>query len=170
MIFAVNAETAMEVILGLGANLGNPREQLRTALDELGPLLTDRAVSDVYLTSPVGFPGQPDFYNLVLCGHSVLSPDQWLHEIGRIEKSAGRIRGVRNGPRSLDIDVLALGESAIDLPGLVVPHPRMHLRRFVLEPLEQISPNWLHPLLRMNAREMLQQLSSSDRVIRLGEL
>jgi len=160
----------MEVILGLGANLGNPREQLRIALGELDPLLENPTVSDVYLTSPVGYSGQPDFYNLVLCGHSVLSPDQWLHEIGRIEKMAGRIRGVRDGPRSLDVDVLALGDSMIDLPGLVVPHPRMHLRRFVLEPLEQISPDWLHPLLQMTAREMLQQLSSSDRVIRLGEL
>jgi 2-amino-4-hydroxy-6-hydroxymethyldihydropteridine diphosphokinase len=170
MFPAVSESERVEVLLGLGANLGDPQLQLRMAVRELSHSIEIEAVSSVYLTSPVGIVDQPDFLNLALRGSCALPASELLGRARKIEEQSGRAPGVRDGPRMLDIDLLAYGQERIDSPGLRVPHPRMHLRRFVLEPLVEIAPEWCHPELGLTAAELLDGLSSCERVLRLGRL
>lgn len=125
--------------LGLGSNLGDRRSFLASAVrrfGEFGPV----AVSSLYETAPVGGPAQGSFLNAVLVVDTTLTPRQLL-ELGRsAEREAGRRRLIRWGPRSLDVDVLLYGELVVDEPGLQVPHPRLAVRRFVLEPLVEVWP------------------------------
>lgn len=124
--------------LGLGANLGDPLAQLRAAV---AAIEERTAVSSVYRTEPVGGPpGQPDFLNLVVAVDTGRSPRQLLELAQTLERAAGRVREVRHGPRTLDVDVLLVGDAVVDEPDLVVPHPRMWERRFVLVPLAQLDP------------------------------
>jgi 2-amino-4-hydroxy-6-hydroxymethyldihydropteridine diphosphokinase len=166
----VSESERIDVLVALGANLGDPRLQLRKAVHELACSIAVDAVSSLYLTSPVGLADQPDFLNLVLRGSCMLPAGELMRRAREIEKRSGRVASVRDGPRTLDIDLLAYGQQRIDVPGLTVPHPRMHLRRFVLEPLVEVAPDWVHPGLRLTAAEMLNGLSSCERVVRLGRL
>ncbi|CAN5769093.1 2-amino-4-hydroxy-6-hydroxymethyldihydropteridinediphosphokinase [soil metagenome] len=170
MIPAVSESERVDVLIGLGANLGDPQLQLQMAVRELELSITIDAVSSLYLTSPVGLADQPDFLNLVLRGGCTLPAGELMRRAGGIEKRSGRVVSVRDGPRTLDIDLLAYGQQRIVVPGLTVPHPRIHLRRFVLEPLVEVAPDWVHPELRLTAAEMLDGLSSCERVVRLGPL
>ncbi|MBA2669699.1 MAG: 2-amino-4-hydroxy-6-hydroxymethyldihydropteridine diphosphokinase [Gemmatimonadetes bacterium] len=170
MIPAVSESERVDVLIGLGANLGDPQLQLQMAVRELELSITIDAVSSLYLTSPVGLADQPDFLNLVLRGGCTLPAGELMRRARKIEEHSGRAPSVRDGPRTLDIDLLAYGQERIDVPGLTVPHPRMHQRRFVLEPLVEVDPDWVHPELRLTAAEMLDGLSSCERVVRLGRL
>ena len=124
--------------LGLGSNLGDRRAHLRTAVAGLPDVV---AVSPVYETDPVGGPaGQPPYLNLVVELATERSPRELLELARRLESAAGRVRAERFGPRTLDVDVLLVGDLVVDEPDLVVPHPRMHERRFVLAPLADLAP------------------------------
>ena len=130
--------TRRRAFLSLGSNLGDRWAYLRQAVDSLPDLV---AVSPVYETEPVGGPpGQGPFLNAVVELHTDLSPRQLLELARRLEAGAGRRRGERHGPRTLDVDVLLVGDLVVDQPDLVVPHPRMHERRFVLRPLADLAP------------------------------
>ena len=147
--------------LGLGSNLGDRREQLRSAVDSLPGVV---AVSDVYETDPVGGPDQGRFLNLVVELDTDLAPHALLGLCHRIESAAGRVRDVRWGPRTLDVDILWMDGVSIDDPDLTIPHPRMRERRFVLEPLAELAPDlvpkgWEHDV-----------EGSVDRLGPLGEL
>jgi 2-amino-4-hydroxy-6-hydroxymethyldihydropteridine diphosphokinase len=133
--------------IGLGSNLDEPVLQVRQALQELGSLPRTRLVarSALYRTAPVGKLDQPDFVNAVALLATALSPRELLEELLALEARHGRVRGERNGPRSLDLDVLLLGDRVIREPGLEVPHARMHERAFVLLPLAEISPGAVIP-------------------------
>ncbi|HWC11656.1 MAG TPA: 2-amino-4-hydroxy-6-hydroxymethyldihydropteridine diphosphokinase, partial [Acidimicrobiales bacterium] len=127
--------TRRRAFLGLGSNLGDRWAHLRAAVAALpaGELV---AVSPVYETDPVGGPpGQPPYLNLVVELATERSPRELLEEARRLEQAAGRVRAEHHGPRTLDVDVLVVGDLAMVEPDLVVPHPRMHERRFVLAPL-----------------------------------
>ncbi len=129
----------MQAFLGLGSNLGDRRATLRRAVAALPDLV---ATSPVYETEPVGGPGgQPRFLNLVVELETERSPRQLLELARRLEAAAGRVRGVPGGPRTLDIDVLLVGDLQVAEEDLVVPHPRMARRRFVLEPLADLRPD-----------------------------
>ena len=131
------------VAIGLGANLGDPLAALRAAIDAIDALPTTRALvaSDVYLTTPVGGPpGQPDYANAALLVETSLAPRALLRELQRIELEAGRVRTVRDGPRTLDLDILWWEGRVIHEPDLQVPHPRLMERRFALEPLSEVLP------------------------------
>lgn len=123
--------------LGLGSNLGDREAHLRTAISSLPDVV---AVSDVYETDPVGGPEQGRFLNLVVQLDTDLEPHDLLGVCHRIESAAGRVRDVRWGPRTLDVDILWIDGVTVDTPDLQVPHPRMMERRFVLEPLEDLDP------------------------------
>lgn len=125
------------VFLGLGSNLGDRREHLRTAIASLPDVV---AVSDAYETDPVGGPDQGRFLNLVVELDTDLEPHALLGVCHRIESAAGRVRDVRWGPRTLDVDILWIEGVTVDTPDLQVPHPRMMERRFVLEPLSELAP------------------------------
>ena len=127
----------MRAYLGLGSNLGDRRAQLRRAVDALPDVV---AVSPVYETDPVGGPaGQGPYLNLVVALETDRSPRDLLDLARRLEDAAGRVRTERHGPRTLDVDVLLVGDLRVDEPDLVVPHPRMWERRFVLVPLADLA-------------------------------
>lgn len=136
-------ESRLPVYIGLGANLGDPRRQVEQALVQLQDLPRSElaAVSSLYRTAPVGPANQPDFINAVARLDTSLEPPALLASLQQIERSHGRIRnGERWGPRTLDLDILLVGEQVLDLPHLRVPHPQMHVRAFVLAPLAEIAP------------------------------
>ncbi|MDE0803571.1 MAG: 2-amino-4-hydroxy-6-hydroxymethyldihydropteridine diphosphokinase [Acidimicrobiales bacterium] len=123
--------------LGLGSNVGDRESHLRNALASLPGLV---ATSDLYETDPVGGPDQGRFLNLVAQIDTDLGPHDLLGVCHRIESAAGRVRDVRWGPRTLDVDILWIDGVTIDTPDLTIPHPRMWERRFVLEPLAELDP------------------------------
>ena len=158
--------------LGLGANLGEPAATLAAARDLLAALPQSRlvAASALYRTAPVGGPaGQPDFFNVVLALATTLEPTVLLEHSLAIEERFGRRRLQRWGPRTLDIDLLLQGERLLDVPALQLPHPRLHRRRFVLEPLCELAAELLHPRLGVPFRQLLAKLPGDDRVERLNQ-
>ena len=161
---------AERVYLGLGANLGAPLDQLREAVRRLGERVDVERVSSVYRTEPIGYAEQPDFYNLVVSGVTRLEPRALLAEALRIEAELGRERSFRDAPRTLDIDLLDQGSRLLDTPELTLPHPRLHERAFVLVPLAEIAPDWVHPRLLVGAAGLLQSLAGGARVERHGPL
>lgn len=160
----------VEVLLGLGSNLGEPAAQLANALRLLQALVQVEAISSVYRTEPVGFADQPDFLNLACAGRTELSLDELLGGVHAIERSLGRERTFLNSPRLIDIDVLAYGEHILETTFASVPHPRLHERAFVLAPLAEIRPDWIHPRLGRSAATLLGELQDPERVERIGPL
>ncbi|HEX2117943.1 MAG TPA: 2-amino-4-hydroxy-6-hydroxymethyldihydropteridine diphosphokinase [Acidimicrobiales bacterium] len=127
----------MRAYLGLGSNLGDRRAHLRSAIAGLPDVVE---VSPVYETEPVGGPpGQSPYLNVVVALDTELTPRALLELGRRLEEAAGRVRTVKDGPRTLDVDVLVVGDLRVDEPDLVVPHPRMWQRRFVLAPLADLA-------------------------------
>jgi len=139
----------MRAFVGLGANLGDREQMLRQAVDELRGLpVTDvRAISSLRDTAPVGYIDQPRFLNGAVELETELSARELLDELLRIERELGRDRtqGPPQGPRPIDLDLLLYGDEQIDEPGLEVPHPRLHERRFALDPLFDLDPGLLVP-------------------------
>jgi 2-amino-4-hydroxy-6-hydroxymethyldihydropteridine diphosphokinase len=138
--------TERRAYLGLGSNLGDRAAMLQLAVDDLAAADGIRvvAVSGVYETAPVGGPEQDDFLNAVVAIETGLSARALLAVAQGIEAHAGRVRTVRWGPRSLDVDVLLVGDEQVDEPDLQVPHPRLYERGFVLAPLRDVAPDLVH--------------------------
>ena len=128
--------------VGIGANLQDPVAQVKQALAELARLPRSRLLksSSLYRSAPLGYADQPDFVNAVASLETSLKPVELLAQLQTIEKSQGRKRSFKNAPRSLDLDLLLFDQMTLDLPHLKIPHPRMHERAFVLEPLLEIAP------------------------------
>ncbi len=160
---------AVPAYLGLGANLGQRARSISAALAMLdaGAGLALRAVSSVYETEPVGVLDQPKFLNLVARFDCRLSPEELLEAAQEIEMRLGRVRAERWGPRSIDIDILLLGDLRVCRPRLIVPHPQLTRRQFVLVPLAEISPDVRLPGGR-TAAELSEGESAAVR--RLGAL
>lgn len=157
-------------LLGLGANLGDPAAQLREAVAQLSLLVDVVDVSSLYLTEPVGGPEQPRFLNLVCRIRTGLTPSALLALVHAVEQRMGRVRGQRNEPRIIDIDLLAYDELVVSTEDLTLPHPRMHLRGFVLFPLLEIAPEWRHPELGKTAAELVAAAAALEKVERCGRL
>ncbi len=159
------------IYLSLGSNLGDRAANLRAALARLAELGEVRSVSDVYETEPVDVREQPWFLNCVVEVITTLMPMQLLARLQQIELDLGRRRLRAKGPRTLDIDILLFGRFVVDSPKLVIPHPAMHQRRFVLMPLMDIAPDLRHPVLRRSMRELIGALPpTGQKVRRLGPL
>ena len=129
--------------IALGANLGDPAATVKAAFAALANLPDSRIVhcSSLYRTAPVGITEQPEFVNAVAQLETDLAPESLLDALLEIEQRFGRIRAERNGPRTLDLDLLLYGDQFVSLPRLTLPHPRLHLRAFVLQPLAEIAPD-----------------------------
>ena len=147
-----------KLVLHLGSNLGNRRLNIDRAISlikkEVGLLLRQ---SSIYETAAWGVENQPDFLNVALLIQSLLLPDEALERILLIEAEIGRVRKQRWGARIIDIDILFYNDWCIDYPDLTIPHPRIHERNFVLYPLSEIIPDFIHPLLG----KTIQQLKKS---------
>jgi 2-amino-4-hydroxy-6-hydroxymethyldihydropteridine diphosphokinase len=149
------------VYLGLGSNLGDRRRNLEAALDALRahPQIAVTAVSSFLETDPVGGPpGQGKFLNAAAKIETDLSPEALLKELKRVERALGRKPGPRWGPREIDLDILLCGDTILETGTLVIPHPRMRERRFVLEPLAEIAPAARDPVTGRTVRELLALL------------
>lgn len=140
---AAAGASARDVVLALGSNLGDRLENLQAGLDALAswPPLTCRAVSAVFETRPVGGPDQADYLNAVLLAASSLPARAVLDGCQAVEHALGRVRAVRWGPRTLDIDIITFGDEISDDPELTLPHPRAHQRAFVLVPWLDVDPD-----------------------------
>ena len=129
--------------IALGANLGDPASTIRAAFGALANLPDSRVIrcSSLYRTAPVGIVDQPEFINAVALLETTLMPQALLRELLEIERRFGRLRSEKNGPRNLDLDLLLYDDQYLDLPELTLPHPRLHLRAFVLQPLAELAPD-----------------------------
>ena len=155
------------VYLSLGSNLGDRAANLRTAIAQLETAGTLLRVSAFYETQPVDVPDQPWFLNCVAAVKTEKSPRELLQLALQIESAMGRLRMRDKGARKIDIDVVLFADFVVDKPGLKIPHPAMHRRRFVLEPLAEIAPEARHPVLGETARELLAALPGGQTVRRL---
>lgn len=155
--------------VGLGSNLGDRAGYLLLAVrGMLDAGLDVIRLSSIYETAPVEYENQPAFLNMVaeLRGSTLPSPEQMLTRLLRVEYSLGRKRDVPMGPRTIDLDLLIFKDHRLATEFLTVPHPRLHARRFVLVPLNELVPNLVHPVLEKPVRELLAQTKDSSTVVR----
>jgi len=154
------------VYLSLGSNVGDRAANLNSAVAGLRALGEVVAVSSFYETEPVGFTAQPWFLNCAVKLDTEKMPKQLLAGILDIEQQMGRrrVRGQKKGPRSIDIDIVLFGNSIVETKGLTIPHPAMHERRFVLEPLAEIAPDVRHPVFKRTIRELRDALPAGQAV------
>jgi len=155
------------VFLGLGSNVGDREEALLAAvrgLAERGCAVT--RASSIWHTEPVGGPPQEWFLNQAVEGRTPLAPRSLLEACLDTERTMGRVRAERYGPRRIDIDILFFGDRHVEEPGLEIPHPRLAERRFVLEPLAEIAPRLVHPVLGLTVDALLARCPDASEVRR----
>jgi 2-amino-4-hydroxy-6-hydroxymethyldihydropteridine diphosphokinase len=150
------------VYISLGSNLGDREQNLHAAIDHLRKLGEVKAVSSFYETEPVEYTSQPWFLNAAVALETELMPRQLMSRLLAIEQEMGRRRTVAKGPRVIDLDILLFGRSIVETLQLTVPHPAMHERRFVLEPLAEIAPEVRHPVFKRTVREMRDALPAGQ--------
>lgn len=157
------------IFLCLGSNLGHREENIRHALIELEEARVRMVkASSLYETEPVLYAEQDSFVNLVLSCKTNISPRQLLLTIKKIEKKLGRTKTFRYGPRIIDIDILFYDDKIIELQNLSIPHRGIADRKFVLVPLNEIAPTFIHPLLNMTITELLAECKDQSSVLKLS--
>lgn len=156
-----------DIFLLTGGNIGNRLQNLDAALKLIGKIAGPVIqVSSIYETAAWGVTNQAAFLNQVICIRADLKPLQLLHHLLEIELELGRKRVEKMGPRLIDIDILLYNDLIISTPDLVVPHPRMQERRFVLKPLHEIAPNLVHPVLQKTIKQLLDDCTDQLEVIK----
>jgi len=151
-----------QVLIALGGNLGDRESMLASARQAMQGYLEIDAESGVYETEPWGFEDQPMFLNQVIRGRTDLAPAALLAALKATETELGRRASFRYGPRQIDLDLLAFDDRVVEQEDLVVPHPRMPQRAFVLVPLAEVAPDWTHPITGRTAEQMLTELDRSS--------
>jgi 2-amino-4-hydroxy-6-hydroxymethyldihydropteridine diphosphokinase len=157
------------VYLSLGSNIGDRISNLNQALLLLAGLGKVAAVSSFYETEPVGLTAQPWFLNCAARLDSEKMPKQLMKCILDIERGMGRVRRQKKGPRNIDIDILFFGSSIVETKELTIPHPALHERHFVLEPLAEIAPELRHPVFKRTIRELRDALPAGQGVTKLSK-
>jgi len=146
------------VYIALGTNLGDRLDNLHAAIEALEPKVSILIKSHVYETPPWGYEDQPAFLNMVVKAETSLEPEALLNFLKQLEVELGREQNFRWGPRLIDLDILFYGDLVIDTPPLVIPHPRLHERAFVLVPLVDIAPDLVHPIFQRSASQLLSEI------------
>ncbi len=146
------------VFLSLGTNLGDREANLRNAITALAPQVRGTRESPVYETAPWGFEDQPSFLNMVVEGETDLPPLELLKFLKTLETELGRTPTFRYGPRLIDLDILFYDDLILQTPELTIPHPKLHERTFVLMPLVDLAPDFVHPVLQRTIADLLSPL------------
>jgi 2-amino-4-hydroxy-6-hydroxymethyldihydropteridine diphosphokinase len=152
------------VYLSLGSNIGDRESHLRDAISRLENQGRIQSIASFYETEPVEFTDQARFLNCAVALETEEAPEQLMESVLHIEQEMGRERQQNKGPRTIDIDILLFSDTIIDSPKLTIPHPAMHARRFVLQPLAEIAPEVRHPVLKKTIRELLGALPAGQAV------
>ena len=155
--------------IGFGSNIGDRLKHIQNALHALSKTegITLQQISSIYKTDPVGYEAQAEFLNGVAAIQTTLPPLSLLHTLKDIEIAVGRQHRIRWGPREIDLDLLIYGDVCLQTEELVVPHPKMHLRRFVLVPLAEIAPYLVHPVFQETAHILLSRLKDDKSVLKI---
>lgn len=154
--------------IGFGSNIDDRLSYIQSAITALleTERITLQKVSSLYKTAPVGNEAQDDFLNGVVSIKTYLSPHSLLHRLKQIETDIGRQHRTRWGPREIDMDILIYDDLCLQTPDLIIPHPEMHLRRFVLVPLAEIASDLVHPVFEMTIQSLLNQLDDEKSVVK----
>ena len=158
-----------ELYLGLGSNLGDKRAHIVRAVELLREIGRVHQVSSLFKTEPVGNPNQDWFLNCAVEIETTLEPRQLLAATLAIERKLKRVRKIKDGPRTIDIDILFYGRHVLDESGLAIPHPRLHQRLFVLAPLDEICPDFAHPVLEQTVKELAAGLQDQGGVEKFAD-
>jgi len=160
------------ILVGIGSNLcskkyGKPVDNCKEAIEVLKKKMIIDSLSPWYQSEPLPVSNQPWYINGVLKVKTSLNPNNLLNTLLKVENSFGRTREKKNEPRVIDLDLLTYNDLVIDSKLLVMPHPRMHKRRFVLDPLIDIAPEWVHPILKINAIELRKKIKNQQNIKKL---
>lgn len=153
------------IFLALGSNVGNRKKNIEEAILRIGKEVSVIKVASIYETSPVGFKDQNNFLNTVVQVKTDKDPVGLLLYIKEIEEQIGRIKRFRNGPREIDIDLILFEDIVLNSDSLNLPHPRLHLRDFVLLPLNEISSKIVHPVLGKSIKELVEEVNEGDKSV-----
>lgn len=162
------ANAMYSVYIGFGSNIGDRLAHIQNAIHALSKTegITLQKISSIYKTDPIGYEAQAEFLNGVAAIQTSLAPLSLLHTLKNIETAIGRKHRIRWGPREIDLDILIYGDLCLQTEKLVIPHPEMHLRRFVLAPLAEVAPDLVHPVLKGTIQTLLQGLEDDTSVIK----
>lgn len=152
-----------KVYVAFGTNIGDKINNIEKALkfmEDRGLKITKK--SSIHSTEPYGYTDQPEFLNGVVEAETDLNPRQVLETLLQIEKDMGRIREFKWGPRNIDLDIILFNDYVIDEEDLKIPHPDMHNREFVLKPLSEIAPEYIHPIIKKSIKQLLEELKWFD--------
>ena len=154
--------------IGFGSNIGDRLVHIQNAIQTLSKTeeITLQKISSLYKTDPVGYEAQAQFLNGVAAIHTTLSPLSLLHTLKDIETAIGRKHRIRWGPREIDLDILIYGDLCLRTEKLILPHPEMHLRSFVLVPLAEIAPDLVHPVFQESIQTLLNRFEDGKSVLK----
>jgi len=158
-----------KVFISIGSNLGDKEAYCRKAAEEMASFSDIVKLSSLYETEPVENQDQPNFINAAIQISTELSPHELLKVLNGIENKLGRVRQEKRGPRTMDLDIIFYGNLIVEDDDLIIPHPRAHIRKFVLVPVCEIDPELIYPGLGVTLIEVLQQIADSEKVVKLNK-
>ena len=158
-----------KVFLALGSNVGNRKVNFNSCLMELKKISKLKAIANIYVSKPYGYKKQNDFYNTVVEVKTHNNPFQLMNQIKIIEKKLHKNKILINGPRRIDIDIIFFNSLNISYKKLIIPHPRMHQRSFVLQPLCELNPKWIHPITKKGIKELIRNLNNKQKILKISK-
>ncbi|RMA97570.1 2-amino-4-hydroxy-6-hydroxymethyldihydropteridine diphosphokinase [Hydrogenothermus marinus] len=147
-----------KIFLGLGSNIGNKEENIKKAISLLSDFVFDIKLAKLYKSKAYGYENQDDFINTAIVGYTNLQPEELLKKLKEIEEKVGRKKRFHWGPREIDIDILFYEDLIFKSENLEIPHPRIYERDFVLKPLVDLEPDFIHPVLNKSVKQLLEEL------------